>query len=67
MTLIPAVSMHQHLLLSQQYHMFITPWDVTVVSSTGFGVSDPPPSAQGRWQCPFPLHFSVNPASFEIP
>lgn len=66
-TTITAILLHEHLLLSQQYHMFITPWVITVVSSMGSGFSDPPSSAQGRWQCPFPLHFPMNPTSFEIP
>lgn len=38
-----------------------------MVSSMVFGVSDPPSSAQGRWQGPFLARFSTNPTSSEIP
>lgn len=38
-----------------------------MVSSMGFGVSDPPSSAQGRWWGPFLAHFFKTPTSFEIP
>lgn len=38
-----------------------------MVSSMAFGVSDPPSSAQDRWQVPLTVHFSTNPTSSEIP